>query len=212
MKDSSNSDSDEEDNSVLPANFISVSRQTVDSISLGECHMVVRCTKTIEEDNYIKMVYVMGNNQWGQLGIDPFEDERSSFIPKLRPLDIQHIQDKKYEVKEVACGSNHTLMLLESLEDQKLIEFGNPYSNQTDQFMLNMINLESANLYTIKDKFKHEPQIKAITEMSHGKVIVLTQRDDKMNIRYSGQKTRTLERIKFIRASYGRSCAIKNSG
>ena len=96
--------------------------------------MVVRCMKG-SNDTFEKKVYVMGNNQWGQLGINPFRDEKSSFISELiEELEIQHLQDRKYEVKEAACGSNHTLLLLETLDsneqkDQKLIELGNPYSN-----------------------------------------------------------------------------------
>lgn len=60
-------------------------------------------------------------------------------------------------MKEVACGSNHTLLLLETFEDQKLIELGNLNSNQTDLYMLNMINMETVDLKTVKDKYLDLP-------------------------------------------------------
>ena len=101
----------------FPANFIRLKRTlTVDSISFGECHMIVRCIKR-NSITFQKQVYVMGNNQWGQLGIDPFRDDKSSFISKLEELELQRLKDKNYEVKEVACGSNHTLLLLETIDD-----------------------------------------------------------------------------------------------
>lgn len=66
----------------------------VNNIALGESHMFVQCTHV--QDGPV--VYVMGSNEWGQLGIDPFQDENSTFISKLEELKLVRMGQSKFVV------------------------------------------------------------------------------------------------------------------
>ena len=72
------------DNTIcLPRNI-----QKVKYIALGEEHMMAHCThaETLEDQ-----IYVLGNNHWGQLGLNPFEYKQ---VQSLTPLKLQAVNDR----------------------------------------------------------------------------------------------------------------------
>lgn len=54
----------------------------------------------------------MGSNEWGQLGINPFNDMNSTFISKLEELKLVCVGNSKFVVDQVSCGSAHSLLLI----------------------------------------------------------------------------------------------------
>ena len=131
----------------LADNIIEIpsSLKKVKKISLGKCHAVLHGVEQIgiiETD----ILYVMGDNKWGQIGMDPnditFED---GFIPINLPI----LKNKKFEnycIKEVECGSTHTLILIEIPGDedsdesslprnQKVLSLGNEFSYIDGDFL-----------------------------------------------------------------------------
>lgn len=67
------------------------------------------------------VLYVMGDNKWGQLGINPNE---VVFLDKFEPIKIDILNENpkynNYQIKEVECGTTHTLIMVEiPAEDNK---------------------------------------------------------------------------------------------
>ena len=62
------------------------------------------------------MVYAMGLNLWGQLGLDP---TKIDFVSDLKPLSIKCLDDDEavdqYTIRQVECGYHHTLLLVDCL-------------------------------------------------------------------------------------------------
>jgi E3 ubiquitin-protein ligase MYCBP2 len=51
-------------------------------------------------------LFSIGSNEFGQLGLN---DKVLSFT--TAPLLVQEIQNKNIEIRQIACGSNHCLLL-----------------------------------------------------------------------------------------------------
>ena len=60
----------------------------------------------------------MGENKWGQLGIDPFKDNFSTFHESLQKLSINAFGENDYPI-QVECGYNHTIILVENLVNKE---------------------------------------------------------------------------------------------
>jgi len=62
-----------------------------------------------------------GSNDVGQLGVDPKE------FPEIRDLQIQTSLNNKYDVEDIGCGSNHTVLIVRSKSVprvRKVLAFG----------------------------------------------------------------------------------------
>lgn len=122
-----------------PTMITSLLNYRVIDVAIGEDHNIVygglRDTSKVKVDdvkvkeNYI---FVWGDNNYGQLGISESLGFENNFI--YEPTQIEDIGN--LQIKKIACGSNHTMVLL---ENGKLFGFG---SNQYKQISNNFNETE----------------------------------------------------------------------
>ena len=174
--------------------------RVVKYVTLGEAHMVLHGT---ESDSRNEVVYGAGDNRWGQLGLNPFE---TLFIDHLVPLNVDVINQKQYNIQQVDCGRNHTLMLYlkkdpatPSLASHasrtkkhlyQIVQLGNIYANKDNSLVMQLgqrgknKNMKDGNI----------PINLRIEDFYKGLVVELDQKQE--------------YKVKFIRAAYNRSCAV----
>lgn len=87
------------------------------NIAVGEQHMLMLC---LDPKNPRACLYGLGVNLWGQLGIDP---KTTAFVDALRPIYIESLGGEKgnYVIRQVECGSQHTVLLVDVKEDRREI-------------------------------------------------------------------------------------------
>jgi len=105
-------------------------------------------TKTINIKNLSLIVYGIGVNSYGELGIDVF-----STTPQSTPQEIKYFFDNDIKITQIACGQNHTMFLT---SDGKVYGVGRNSVGQlglghddTPQFTLQEITFFTNNSITI---------------------------------------------------------------